>query len=63
METNGGDVEMKEDVSNGGSDDGTMTPEEYAEAATLLNHGISKIVAKELLNIYKTGKINLRFVF
>lgn len=39
---------MKEDI---------LTPEEETEAQILLNHGISKTVAKELLNIYKTGKL------
>ena len=46
MSQNGGDAE-KEDI---------LTVAEEAEAKTLLDHGISKVVAKELLEIYKTGK-------
>lgn len=34
-----------------------LTPEEEVEAKTLLEHGITKPVAKEILNIYKSGKL------
>lgn len=47
MSQNGDDIDMKEE---------SLTPEEESEAQTLLEHGISKTVAKELLTIYKTGK-------
>ncbi|GFO13854.1 U7 snRNA-associated sm-like protein lsm10 [Plakobranchus ocellatus] len=49
MSQNGEDVNMKEE---------TLTAEEEAEAQTLLDHGISKAVAKELLSIYKTEKLS-----
>ena len=56
MSQNGGDASIKDDV---------LTAEEEVEAKTLLDHGISKIVAKELLGIYKTGEfiylLNLQF--
>lgn len=41
---------------NGQAKEEVLTPEEEAEAQTLLEHGIDKSVVKELLNIYKTGK-------
>jgi len=44
-----GDAEIKEE---------TLTAAEEAEAKTLLDQGISKAVAKELLAIYKTGKLS-----
>ena len=47
MSQNGEDVSMKEE---------TLTAEEETQAQVLLDHGISKIVAKELLAIYETGK-------
>ena len=47
MAQNGGDAEVKEEIE--------LSPTEEAEAETLLNHGISKTVSKELLGIYKTG--------
>ncbi|XP_005098506.1 heterogeneous nuclear ribonucleoprotein R [Aplysia californica] len=50
MTQNGDDVDMKEQE--------TLTAEEETEAQTLLDHGISKIVAKELLAIYKTEKLS-----
>ena len=46
MSQNGEDVNMKEE---------TLTAEEESQAQTLLDHGISKVVAKELLAIYETG--------
>ncbi|KAK3791462.1 hypothetical protein RRG08_046614 [Elysia crispata] len=48
MSQNGEDVNMKEE---------TLTAEEESQAQTLLDHGISKVVAKELLAIYETGKL------
>jgi len=49
MSQNGGDASVKEEI---------LTAEEEEEAKTLLDHGINKIVAKELLAIYKTGKLS-----
>ncbi|CAG5121066.1 unnamed protein product [Candidula unifasciata] len=44
---------------NGGdSDKDILTTEELTEAETLLKHGINKTVAKELLAIFKTGKLS-----
>jgi len=50
MAQNGGDAEVKEEIE--------LSPTEEAEAETLLKHGISKTVSKELLDIYKTGKLS-----
>lgn len=50
MSQNGDDVTMKEVVA--------LTAEEEAEAKILLDHGICKLVAKEMLGIFKSGKLS-----
>jgi len=49
MTQNGDEVDMKEV---------TLTAAEEAEAQTLLDHGISKVIAKEILDIFKSGKLS-----
>lgn len=49
MTQNGDEVDMKEV---------TLTAAEEAEAQTLLDHGISKVIAKEILGIFKSGKLS-----
>ena len=53
MSQNGGDASV-EDI---------LTAQEEEESKTLLVHGISKIVAKELLGIYKTGRFWVTIFF
>lgn len=49
MTQNGSDVDVKDQV--------TLTAEEETQAKKLLDHGISKVVAKAAVEIFNTGKL------